>query len=155
MAGYNAWANAQFAQYFESVPEKLLTQFVPGSFPSIQKTLIHTWDAQDIWYRRLHGENPVKFRSTSWKGTTEDVLRGLSDSSDAYVQLIDSLDHMSLEEDLPYVTISSGPQTSRRYEILLHVFNHSMYHRGQCITMGHAVELKDMPSTDLIRYLRI
>jgi uncharacterized damage-inducible protein DinB len=58
------------------------------------------------------------------------------------------------DEIVGFQTMSGVPLSHRRYEILLHTFNHSMYHRGQCVTMARTLEMQHIPSTDLIRYLR-
>lgn len=38
-------------------------------------------------------------------------------------------------------------------DIILHVFNHATYHRGQLITMGRQVGLTLPPRTDYIYFL--
>lgn len=154
MARYNLWANEVYAQCFGTADPELLDKHVTSSFPSIHKTLLHIWDAQDVWYRRLHGENPRTFRSSNWSGTPAEVLEGLLQSSRDYVTLVEGFDAAALAEVLDYITISWGPQSSKRYAILLHVFNHSMYHRGQCVTMARQLGLTVPTSTDLIYYLQ-
>ncbi len=155
MARYNLWANEQFIHFFRSQDHELIEKHVPSSFPSIEKTLMHIWDAQHIWYRRLHGDSQANFLSDSWSGTLDEMLNGVVSSSQDFVSLVSSLAIYELTEGIRYNTISYGPQSSKRYEILLHVFNHSMYHRGQCVTMAHFLEIDHIPSTDLIKYLRL
>lgn len=155
MATYNRWANEIFGQYFAQYGDDILAHPLPGSFPSVGRTLLHIWDAQDIWYQRLHGRNPVAFRNTYRPGMAPEIFEGLRQTSQAYVDLVGAANGTDLDEVVEYVTISSGQQSSRRYEILLHVFNHSMYHRGQCIVMARALNLDNIPSTDLIRFLRL
>jgi uncharacterized damage-inducible protein DinB len=76
-------------------------------------------------------------------------------SSEEYHIYTKGLDDDALEQEFSYETITSGLQRSRRFEVLLHVYNHSTYHRGQCITMARAVGLDLVPATDLIRFLRL
>ena len=40
------------------------------------------------------------------------------------------------------------------YEMLLHLFNHQTYHRGQLITMLRQSGETNIPNTDLISFLR-
>jgi uncharacterized damage-inducible protein DinB len=133
----------------------MITTHVSGSFPSIGKTLMHIWDAQHIWYRRLHGESPTAFLSHSWTGDLDEMYNGIIGSSQDFVQFVNSLAVYELMEVMRYTTMSYGPQSSKRYEMLLHVFNHSMYHRGQCVTMARTLEIEMIPPTDLIKYLRL
>lgn len=154
MARYNLWANDQFITYCRKQNSILIEQPIPGSFPSIQKTLTHIWDAQHIWFRRLQGESPTAFLSSSWSGPLEQMYDGLFKSSEDLAEFVRGLALYEFQEVVKYTTLSSGPQSSRRYEILLHIFNHSMYHRGQVVTMARTLGMEGIPSTDLIRYLR-
>jgi uncharacterized damage-inducible protein DinB len=154
MARYNKWANKEFADYFQKQTEEALNKHIPGSFPSIHKTLTHISNAQDIWIKRLQGESPTAFRSSPGAGTFPEVIESLASSSDGLLNIAEGLTVVGLDEVIHYKTMTYGPQASRRYEILLHVFNHSMYHRGQCITMARLLDLESVPSTDLIKYLR-
>jgi uncharacterized damage-inducible protein DinB len=40
-----------------------------------------------------------------------------------------------------------------RVELLQHCLNHSTYHRGQIVSIGHQVGLKDAPMTDYMYYV--
>ncbi len=40
------------------------------------------------------------------------------------------------------------------YEMLLHLFNHQTFHRGQLVTMMHQNEVEKIPATDFIVYSR-
>ena len=154
MARYNLWANTRFVAFYGKHSPEILHTEVPGSFPSLSKTLVHISDAQDIWYRRLHGESPTAFLSSTWSGEPDELYSGLIDSSEAFVKLTSNMSPSDLAEVIDYKTMAGGPQSSKRYEVLLHVFNHSMYHRGQCVTMARTLHLEEIPSTDLVKYLR-
>ncbi|MBK6775796.1 MAG: hypothetical protein IPG74_08100 [Flavobacteriales bacterium] len=36
----------------------------------------------------------------------------------------------------------------------MHCFNHSSYHRGQLVSMMHALNMDEIPTSDLIVYFR-
>jgi uncharacterized damage-inducible protein DinB len=40
-------------------------------------------------------------------------------------------------------------------DIILHVFNHATYHRGQLITIGRQVGLSEPPRTDYIYFINL
>jgi uncharacterized damage-inducible protein DinB len=155
MARYHAWANEVFAEYFMHQDPELVTRHFPSSFPSIRQTMLHIWDGLDVWYRRLHGESPTVFRSEQWSGSLDATFRGLIDISQRFVEYVTTLSEADLEEVVEYKTMAGRPQSSKRYEVLLHVFNHSTYHRGQCVTMARALDLLEIPSTDFVRFLRL
>jgi uncharacterized damage-inducible protein DinB len=154
MTRYNLWANTLYTTYFSTQDPAKLEAHVASSFPSIAKTLLHIWDAQDIWHRRLHGEVPTTFRKYTGRDMHAAIFEGLVETADRFVELADRCTSEDFQEILHFSTILGGPQSSRRYEIILHVCNHSTYHRGQCITMARALEMQDLPGTDLIRFLR-
>ena len=51
---------------------------------------------------------------------------------------------------LHYKNLKGEPFTQVMNEVLLHLFNHGTYHRGQLITMLHALEMDKLPATDFI-----
>ncbi|MCW3088046.1 MAG: hypothetical protein JWQ78_1432, partial [Sediminibacterium sp.] len=40
-------------------------------------------------------------------------------------------------------------------EILLHLFNHGTYHRGQLVTLLRQVGVEEIPRTDYIEFSRL
>jgi uncharacterized damage-inducible protein DinB len=40
------------------------------------------------------------------------------------------------------------------YQMLLHMFNHGTYHRGQLVTMLRQLGIQKLPSTDFIEWSR-
>ncbi len=154
MADYNVWANERITAFCTRHPAQIIEQNTGGSFPSLKRTLLHIWDAELIWIHRLRGESLTRFPSDTWSGTPAALYDGMLNTSRDLNLLVHHLSGDELEGKLNYTTMTYGPQTSTRPEMLMHVFNHSTYHRGQCITMARALGLQDVPPTDLILYLR-
>ncbi|MES1225792.1 MAG: DinB family protein, partial [Bacteroidota bacterium] len=46
MAAYNIWANQKIIDVILSLPEEKQIAEVPSSFNSLNKTLLHMWDAE-------------------------------------------------------------------------------------------------------------
>ncbi|HUO84444.1 MAG TPA: DinB family protein, partial [Thermoanaerobaculia bacterium] len=67
--------------------------------------------------------------------------------------LLQSLTDDDLESSLNYRTLAGDAYESRLLDLLLHVVNHSTYHRGQLTTMLRQVGAKP-PSSDYVFYLR-
>lgn len=51
---YNLWANKIIADVISEKVIDLLDNEIPNSFPSLRKTLLHIWDAENIWLTRLN-----------------------------------------------------------------------------------------------------
>src|ERR1700741_4923131 len=78
---YNEWANTKVVDVLRSVDDHIFFQDNKSSFPSIAKTVLHIWDAQHIWLTRMQGGSMSKWPSASFKGSKEDSLNGLVESS--------------------------------------------------------------------------
>ena len=154
-AVYNHWANARLIDWLRSKPLELLDRETPTSFPTLRLTLLHIWDAQYIWYERLQGVSPAQFPSKQYDGLAEDACEGLLRSSEKLAQWLLELPADFFENTVVYKTMNGKEHTNPASEILLHMIQHSTYHRGQIVTMARALGLTDPPSTDFIAYVRL
>ena len=151
---YNEWANTKIADVLREVEDRIFFQENKSSFPSIAKTVLHIWDAQHIWVNRMQGSSVSKWPSASFKGSKDDSLNGLIESSSELSSFLLSKSKSFLSTPYPYKTMKGEPFESTYEDTLFHVVNHGTYHRGQIITMLREAGLKQLPSTDLIHYLR-
>jgi len=154
-ARYNVWANSVFCNYFSTYPDQILEQDVDGSFRSIKRLLTHLWEAENIWYERLHGRSPSAMPGDTFSGGSEEVFDKLISQSTLLKKVVNGLSDTQLAEVVDYTTISGSHMSNSRSEILQHVFNHSTYHRGQLVVYSYALKLSSPPSTDFIRFLRL
>ena len=53
---YNLWANQKICDFLKTLSDEEVNKEIMSSFSSLQKTLIHVWDAQVIWLTRLQSE---------------------------------------------------------------------------------------------------
>ena len=75
------------------------------------------------------------------------------DIDDWYVQYMQSLDETSLNETVHFTFIGGGEGAMSRADILMHVVNHTTYHRGHVATMMYNISAYP-PTTDLPVFLR-
>lgn len=153
-AAYNVWANQRLLGWLQSKPEELLTKEIPSSFPSLRATLLHIWGAQHIWLKRLQGESPTQFIANEFTGSDEAVLEGLLDSTHALSAFVNARDDAFFASHTAYTHTNGNPYDQANAEILLHVHQHSTYHRGQIVTIARNLGLTDPPPTDYILYVR-
>jgi uncharacterized damage-inducible protein DinB len=152
---YNVWANLQLHKIIKNLDEADLDAHQMSSFPSIRKTVYHIWDSQHIWMMRLYGESPKEGPSKIWKGSTEDALEHLYKSSIPLAQFT----HDQSEKDLKkllitYTNLEGKEFTNNLSDIIIHVFNHSTYHRGQLVTMLRNIGVTTIPATDYMAFCR-
>lgn len=149
----NLWSNQTLITWLKSKPSELLEREVLSSFPGIRETLIHIWDTERFWLSVIQQvPAPPSFRMVGFTGTLEEVFEGMERTSQEFVQTIAGM----TEDELTEVLHLSTPwftSASPRFQFIQHAMNHSTYHRGQVITMGHHVGFHDAPMTDYNYYL--
>ncbi len=151
---YTEWANARVIECVRGLNEEQFARHVPSSFPTIRDTLAHIVLAEWIWLRRWTGESPAS--RPSWS-VEEAPLAVIVDNLEAVQnerrELLAGLTDEDLQRDLSYRTLNGDPHTNRLGDLMVHVANHSTYHRGQLTTMLRQVGATP-PTTDLIVFLR-
>ncbi len=153
-AQYNIWANQLICRVIASLSKEQIMKEIPSSFSSIQKTLLHIWDAQLIWINRLEGVSVTAYPSATFAGTREEMLEGVISTSKKLQKIVSLLDKNDLKSVKKYATMTGGIVTSSQYQVLAHIFNHSTYHRGQLVTLLRTAGVTELPKTDLIFFYR-
>ena len=151
---YNAWANQKTVEILKGVDDVALDTELKSSFPTIRKTLMHVWDAQQIWLLRLEGQPTTKWPSQDFTGDTAELYRRYLEDSKAIADFIAAKDRAFLDSHISYKNMKGLEFTSNVEDILFHVVNHGTFHRGQIITMLRELGFTSFPSQDLIAYLR-
>jgi len=154
-ADYNIWANNLVIEAMLKLPENSVTQTINSSFQSLRATTLHCWSAEDIWLQRLmQAENPF-WSESIFKGSFEDACSNWQVVSIGVAHYVANLDEIGFMANLSYRDMQQNPHTTPVFQILLHVFNHATYHRGQLITMLRQVGETTVPRTDFIVFARM
>ena len=151
---YNLWANTKIVQFITEAGDTIADETLISSFPTIRKTLYHTWDAQEIWMKRLKRESTSTWPSHSFTGTLAEALELFLESSSGFVRFAENLqeeDHLS---NIKFHSIDGTAYQNTIEEIIMHVMNHGTFHRGQLITMLRNAGFQNVGSTDMIRFFR-
>ena len=158
--GYTVWATTKLSQILENVDESLLKKETPSSFNTIEKTILHIWDAEIAWFKRLHGISITEWPSKDFKGDKTAMLAGWLQSGIDFKEYVEAQGPDYLAKQIDYKNTAGKPFSNTVEEIIYHVVNHGTFHRGQIITMIRAVGItqiaghEELSSTDLITYLR-
>ena len=151
---FNIWANTKTAEVLTEVNDEIYYRENKSSFPSIAKTVLHMWGAQNIWLKRLQGESLAAWPYQIEQESKAGQLAGLVQSSQNILDFVTSKDDAFLSSLYSYTNMKGEPFTDSVEDTLFHVVNHSTYHRGQIITMLREASITKVVSTDLIQYLR-
>ena len=153
-AAFNTWANERICSEVMMLTEDEFLYEMKSSFRNIRETLLHIWDAQDIWLERFDGTSPSKWPSASFLGSKDDLIDGLMASSQALEDKIRAYSKLQLKSKVSYTTMKGNNGSAPLYQMLLHVVNHGSYHRGYLVTMLRLVGKTEIPATDLIAFYR-
>lgn len=154
LSTYNIWANQKIIDLILSLPEEKQLAEVPSSFKSLHTTLLHMWDAESIWWQRMKLHERFVRPSDNFKGTTRDVVNGLMSQSKLWEGWVANAgDHM-LDHVFQYRQNKTEQFKMPIYQMLLHVFNHGSYHRGQLINMLRQLGIEKIPQTDFSIWVR-
>jgi uncharacterized damage-inducible protein DinB len=120
-----------------------------SSFGTIDHTLQHIVSAQVYWQAIISSGRINEFNQSTSENSVDQVIVDLVSTSHQLVNDVSKLnEHQLLER------IQASDSTQSRYEYILHVVNHSSYHRGQIVTMCRALGItQEIPVTDYDAYL--
>jgi uncharacterized damage-inducible protein DinB len=154
-AAYNVWANHKILYQIQQMEEALWYKQTPASFDSLYKTILHMWDAESTWWQRMRLHEKIVVPSASFDPSLRDACNGLLHQSMEWEPFIrESLNEEAIESKLIYKNSKGEEFYQPVKEVLLHVFNHSTYHRGQLVVMMRALGETNIPQTDFIAFSR-
>lgn len=150
---YNLWANQIISGYVLKAGEIISDVEQPGSFSTVRITLLHIWDAQFIWYSRLHRKSLTEFPSKNFIGSLAEACDGLHNSSQQFIDYVEGMKG-NLNTIVTYQTLDGKNFENTFSDIIIHIMNHSTYHRGQIINLLRGAGFTELGSTDYMRFCR-
>jgi uncharacterized damage-inducible protein DinB len=153
-AGYNVWANKQLLDVAEKFTIEQYNEPIISSFPGIAATVLHIWDAEAIWWQRIKLKEHIEIPSQIFTGTLQELSRNFQQQSIAWKEWVQQSVQAALLHEFSYMNSKKERFKQPVYEVLMHLFNHQTYHRGQLVTIFRQLGCTKIPSTDLITYYR-
>lgn len=151
---YKAWADDVFLSVIATLPESELIAPRPIYFGSLIRTLNHSYSMDFVWQCHLLGKpHGLTTRNPVDHPAIQDLVASQRRMDTWYVDYADSLTHEQLDELVEFEFIGGGNGAMSRGDILLHVVNHTTYHRGHVADMLYHLNVFP-PTTDLPVFLR-
>jgi uncharacterized damage-inducible protein DinB len=147
---FNSWANRQLGARILALPPEAALVQLPGSFPSLQATILHMLDAETIWWNRLFQPDVFRIPSRDFSGNCEQALELLWLQNGNWEQWVENSAEETWTTHFHYKDRHGNPHTQLVYRVLHHVFNHGTYHRGQIVTQLRQLGCDNIPGTDFI-----
>jgi uncharacterized damage-inducible protein DinB len=154
LARYNAWANRLIFEAVAALPPGEAVKERGSLFRNMVHTLNHNYVIDLIWRAHLEGRgHGFEARNTKEHPPLDELWRAQQAIDAWYIQFAEKLADAALDEPISFVLIGGNRGAMTRGEILLHVVNHTTYHRGFVAQMFYEVPARP-PTTDLPVYLR-
>jgi uncharacterized damage-inducible protein DinB len=116
------------------------------------RLLAHLLAAEDVWLRRLRGEDATV--TPIWPDwNLEACAERLTANAEAYHTFLESLTDARLREVVTYPNSAGKVFHTPVGDILHHVFSHGAYHRGQVALLLRQAGLEPV-NTDFITFVR-
>ena len=151
---YKAWADGRFLTVVGTVPEPELTAPRPILFGSLIRTLHHAYSMDYVWQCHLlgrpHGLTTRHPATHPAMAELDALQRGIDQW---YVAYADGLSGDAMDEVIAFEFIGGSRGTMARSDILLHVVNHTTYHRGHAADILYGLKVTP-PVTDYPVFLR-
>lgn len=151
---YNFWANQILLGVIIPLSEEKQTQKLPGSFSSLFKTVLHLYDAENIWWQRMKLLEHITRPGDSFSGNMKELSNTLLQQNKQWQDWIANANEHQLTHVFQYQNSKKEQFKQPVYQMLLHVFNHGTYHRGQLVNMLRQVGVEKIPATDFIVWSR-
>jgi uncharacterized damage-inducible protein DinB len=150
---YDEWATMMLLDAVEQLDTVDIHKDLGTSFQSLHGTLVHLYGAQVVWLAR-------------WKGsptglTRPDEISSLVDLRQRWRELYNEirdylrpLTNEQLQANFSYPDLTGKEWSHPLFQQIEHLAFHSMYHRGQVVTLLRQLG-QTPPHTDLIVYYRM
>jgi uncharacterized damage-inducible protein DinB len=154
LARYNAWANRLIFEAVAKLPEGEATKPRRSLFKNFVHTLNHNYIIGLVFQAHLEGRDHGFAARNTEQYPPLDELRQAQEALDSwYVAWSDRITGAELDEKVAFTFIGGGQGEMTRAEMLLHVVNHTTYHRGFVADLFYQVPAQP-PTTDLPVFLR-
>jgi uncharacterized damage-inducible protein DinB len=154
LARYNAWANGLIFDAVAGLPEGEATRPRQSLFKNMVHMLNHNYVIDRIFQAHLEGrEHGYTARNTPDHPPLEELRRAQQEIDAWYIEKYDAMRDTELNEVVRFTFVGGGEGAMTRGEMLLHVVNHTSYHRGFVAEMFYQVPARP-PTTDLPVFLR-
>jgi len=153
---YNAWANRLIFDAVAALPPAEATKERPSLFRNMVHTLNHNYVIDRIWQAHLESRpHGYETRNTKDHPPLAELWKSQQEIDGWYTAWSDALSDRALDEKVSFTLIGGNQGVMTRGEILLHVVNHTSYHRGFVADLFYQVPGGVRPpTTDLPVYLR-
>jgi uncharacterized damage-inducible protein DinB len=153
-ASYNLWGNQLLLDLIGNLTEEQQQHPVASSFNSLYKTVLHMFNAESIWWQRMKLQERINIPAETFTGDFKELSTQLLNQNRQWMEWVNAAQEHALQHVFHYQNFKREQFKQPIFQMLMHVFNHSTYHRGQLVTMLRQLGIEKIPSTDFIEWSR-
>jgi uncharacterized damage-inducible protein DinB len=147
-AAYNLWANQTLLELILRLPQQQQIAEVPSSFNSLQKTIVHLWNAEAVWWQRVKLVEKVIAPQEAFTGDLKTAASAVFEQDRKWLEWVQTSPERMFQHEFIYQNSKRETFKQPVFQVLLHVFNHSTYHRGQLVNILRQLGVQNLPATD-------
>ncbi len=152
-SAYNLWANKRIIEQIKQLTDEQINKGIASSFPSLYKTLLHMMEVENVWWERLKLTEHTT--PSGWfSGNFDELSKKLLQISQQWVDWVSNANEVNITHVFAYQNSKKEQFKQPVYEMLLHLFNHQTYHRGQLVTMLRQLGADKISPVDFIVFSR-
>lgn len=148
---YDDWANIKLLNAVSQLENEEFIRDLSNSFKSIRDTMVHIIGAEELWLSRWKGEQGRGLLNSDDFPTYNSLVQRWGDYRGEINSFLALLSEDDLAKEIKYANLKGIEYSLELWKQMLHVANHSSFHRGQVVTMLRQLE-KQPPSLDLVYY---
>jgi uncharacterized damage-inducible protein DinB len=149
---FNVWANGRALDAAERVDAPDFTRSLKSSHTSIRDTLAHIVWAEWIWLERWKGSSPRTMFSPAAFPSVGRLRDRFAEVAADRADWLRRLPADRLSQVVEYANLQGETWRYPLWQQLIHVVNHSTYHRGQVTTLLRQVGAAPAVTDFLVYY---
>ncbi|MBI3856288.1 MAG: DinB family protein [Planctomycetes bacterium] len=148
---YTRWADARMLEAVAKLAPDAWTKDLGSSLKSARDTVVHVVSAQWIWISRWKGEVPKGMWTAADYPAPASIREKWEPLAAELAAFVAAQTEESVAKPLTYKNLKGDSFSYPLGQLMLHLVNHSTYHRGQVTTLIR--QLGGQPlSSDLVVY---
>ena len=112
------------------------------------------YDAESIRWQRLKLQEKIDRPSDTFSGDITTLVTLLQQQNRHWQDWVASASEHALQHEFIYYNSRKERFKQPVFQMLLHLFNHGTYHRGQLVTALRQLGVEKIPQTDFIVWSR-
>jgi len=151
LVDYTRWADGRMHDALSKLAPEPWTKDLGSSLKSVRDTAVHIVSAQWIWLSRWKGESPKAMLAAADFPTPASVRERSESIAKELAGFTVEQTAESLSRPLAYKNLKGESMSYPLGQLMLHMTNHSTYHRGQVTTLLRQLGAQPI-STDFVLY---